>query len=78
MFSFKYELSRMIAREKFTGLSPEIIMEEFRCNIGWCTWYSVTVIKINEHAELQEVANQWYPEVNDASTAESVARFCNI
>ena len=33
MFSFKYELLRMIAREKFTGLSPEIIMEKFCCKI---------------------------------------------
>ena len=33
MFSFKYELSQMIAREKFTGLSPEIIMEKICCKI---------------------------------------------
>ena len=49
----------MIAREKFTGLSPETIMETFRCTI-WLmqdrTLFSVTAI--NEHTELRKVANQ--------------------
>ena len=49
----------MIAREKFTGLSPEIIMEKFCCKILLMQVASVTVI--NEHTELWEVANQLIP-----------------
>ena len=59
MLSFKYESSQMIAREKFTGVSPEIIMEKFCCKILLMHVASVTVI--NEHTELWEVANQLIP-----------------
>ena len=77
-FFFKYELPRMIAREKFTGLSPEIIMEKFSCKI----WLMHVVLRFCNKW------THWTPRSGESMipggewceryVAGSIVRFCNI